>query len=143
MAIYCVKSVRIRSFSGQHFPAFGLNAERYGVSLHIQSECGKIRTRKTPNTVTFHVVLFNEMNAQILSKRSLPPLIFLSKHFQPLSLSLRKCTLLLGFQLRLIIALYILEMTVCILYNQVCGSKRSYILANKQLNFCHHQTLRS
>ena len=26
---HCVKSVRIRSYSGPHFPAFGLNAERY------------------------------------------------------------------------------------------------------------------
>ena len=60
-----VKSVRIRSFSGPYFPAFGLNTERYGVSLRIQSECGKIRTRKTPrkirtsktpNTDTFHAV---------------------------------------------------------------------------------------
>ena len=33
-------------FSGPYFPAFGLNTERYGVSLCIQSECGKIRTRK-------------------------------------------------------------------------------------------------
>ena len=33
-------------FSGPYFPAFGLNTERYGVSLRIQSECGKIRTRK-------------------------------------------------------------------------------------------------
>ena len=24
-----------------HFPAFGLNTERYGVSFRIQSECGK------------------------------------------------------------------------------------------------------
>ena len=31
----CMKSVRIRSYSGPHFPAFGLNAERYGVSLRI------------------------------------------------------------------------------------------------------------
>ena len=30
--------------------------ERYGVSLRIHSECGKIRTRKTPNTDTFHAV---------------------------------------------------------------------------------------
>ena len=30
-------------FSGPHFPAFGLNTER--VSLRIQSECGKIRTK--------------------------------------------------------------------------------------------------
>ena len=28
---YCVKSVRIRSFSGPYFPAFGLNTERYSV----------------------------------------------------------------------------------------------------------------
>ena len=26
------------------------------MSLRIQSECGKIRTRKTPNTNTFHVM---------------------------------------------------------------------------------------
>ena len=47
---HCLKSVRIRSYSGPHFPAFGLNTERYGVSLRIQSELGKIRTRITPNT---------------------------------------------------------------------------------------------
>ena len=29
---HCVKSVRIRSYSGPHFSAFGLNMERYGVS---------------------------------------------------------------------------------------------------------------
>ena len=39
-------------FSGPYFPAFGLNKERYGVSLRIQSEYGKIRTRRTPNTDT-------------------------------------------------------------------------------------------
>ena len=27
----CVKSVRIGSYSGPHFPAFGLNTERYSV----------------------------------------------------------------------------------------------------------------
>ena len=53
---HCVKSVRIPSFSGSYFPAFALNMERYSVSLHIHSECGKIRTRKTPNTDTFHAV---------------------------------------------------------------------------------------
>ena len=30
--------------------------ERYSLSLRIQSECGKIRTRMTPNTDTFYVV---------------------------------------------------------------------------------------
>ena len=52
--IQYVKSVRIRSYSGPHFPAFGLNTERYGVSLCIDSECGKIRTRIDPNTDTFN-----------------------------------------------------------------------------------------
>ena len=35
-------------FSGPHFPVFGLN---------IQSECGKMQTRITPNTDTFSAVL--------------------------------------------------------------------------------------
>ena len=30
--------------------------ERYAVSLRIQSECGKIRTRITPNTDSFNAV---------------------------------------------------------------------------------------
>ena len=51
-----MKSVRIWSFCGSYFLAFGLNRERYCISLHIQSECGKIRTRKTPNTDTFYSV---------------------------------------------------------------------------------------
>ena len=55
--IYCVKSVRIQSYSGLDFPTFGLNTERYRVSLRLQSECGKMRTRITPNTDTFHAVI--------------------------------------------------------------------------------------
>ena len=38
--------------SGPYFPVFGLNTERYGVSLRIQSECWKIWTRK--NSVFGH-----------------------------------------------------------------------------------------
>ena len=53
MEIHCVKSVCIRSYSGPHFPAFGLNAKRYEASLHIQSKCGKMWTRITPNTDFF------------------------------------------------------------------------------------------
>ena len=49
---HCVKSVKIRSFFGPYFPSFGLNTERYGVSLGIHSECGKKRTRK--NSVFGH-----------------------------------------------------------------------------------------
>ena len=52
-----VKIVRIRSYSGPYFPAFGLNTERCGVSLRIQSECGKMGTRRSPNTDTFYAVI--------------------------------------------------------------------------------------
>ena len=53
---HCVKSVRIWSYSGPYFPAFELNTERYSLSLHIQSEWGKIWTRITLNTDTFYAV---------------------------------------------------------------------------------------
>ena len=43
-------------FSGLYFPAFGLNKERYFLSIRIQSECGKIRTRKTPYLDSFHAL---------------------------------------------------------------------------------------
>ena len=52
-----MKIVRTWSFPYPYFPAFGLNMERYGESLLIQSECQKIRTGKTPNTDTFQAVL--------------------------------------------------------------------------------------
>ena len=41
------KSVPIRSYSGPHFYAFGLNTERYGVRME------KMQTRITPNTDSF------------------------------------------------------------------------------------------
>ena len=44
--LHCVKSVRIRSFSGLYFPTFGTNTETHGLPLRIQSECGEIRTKK-------------------------------------------------------------------------------------------------
>ena len=57
LSIHCMKSVRIRSYSGPYFLAFALDKERYGVSLRIQSECGKIRTRLTPNTDTLYTMI--------------------------------------------------------------------------------------
>ena len=39
-------------FSASYLPTFGLNTGRYEVSLRIQSECGKTRTRK--NSVFGH-----------------------------------------------------------------------------------------
>ena len=55
--LHCVKSVPIGSYSGLHFASFGLNTESYLVSLRIQSECGKMRTRITPNTNNFYAVI--------------------------------------------------------------------------------------
>ena len=52
-----VKSGRIRSYSGVHFPALGLNTERYEIS-----KCGKMRTRITPNTDIFHAVIKTTLN---------------------------------------------------------------------------------
>ena len=47
------KKVRIRCYSGPHFfphfPAFGLNTERYG----MRKNAGKMRARITPNTDSF------------------------------------------------------------------------------------------
>ena len=57
LSIHYVKSVRIHSYSGPYFPAFGLNMDRYRLSLRIQSECGKIRTIITPNVDTFYAVV--------------------------------------------------------------------------------------
>ena len=52
---HCVKSVRIRNYSGPYFPAFGLNTERY-----TQSECGKTRIRITPNKDTLYAVTIDK-----------------------------------------------------------------------------------
>ena len=35
--LHCVKSVRIRSYSGPYLPALGLNAERYRLALRVQT----------------------------------------------------------------------------------------------------------
>ena len=63
----CVKSVRIRIFSGLYFLTFGLNTERYEVCVCIQSKCGKIRTRKTPNTDSFYAVNMNAFDEAVVS----------------------------------------------------------------------------
>ena len=52
--IHCVKSVCIRCYSGLHFPAIGLNTERYSeIRRNILFECEKIRTRITPIRTIF------------------------------------------------------------------------------------------
>ena len=44
------------------FSCIGLNTERYGVSLRIQHECRKMRTRITPDTNTFHAAYWLHLN---------------------------------------------------------------------------------
>ena len=61
--LHCIKSVRIQSYSGPYFPAFGRNTESYGVSLRIQSECRKIGTRTTLNKDTFQVVPIRKIHS--------------------------------------------------------------------------------
>ena len=45
------------------FSRIQTESERYGVSLHIQSEYGEIWTRKTPNIDTFQAVLQSDADA--------------------------------------------------------------------------------
>ena len=54
-AMHCVKRVRIRNYSGPHFPHSDW-IRRDSVSLSIQPKCGKMRTTITPNTDTFYAV---------------------------------------------------------------------------------------
>ena len=76
---HCVKNVRIRSYSGPYFPAFGLNTKKYSVSLRIQSEYrqflrsvrewhrrGKFLKKKT-NRITFLLRLIFQQNGQFFS----------------------------------------------------------------------------
>ena len=62
--LHCAKSLSSRSFSGPHFPVFGLNTEICFVNLHIQSECEKVGTRKTRNADTLYVILNLELALQ-------------------------------------------------------------------------------
>ena len=59
---YChlhgMENVRIRSYSGPDFPAFGLITERYS---DIHSKCEKIRTKITPKADTFYALLTQEL----------------------------------------------------------------------------------
>ena len=59
--LHCVKSVQIQSYFCPYFPAFGLNTERYFVSLRILSKCrantGKYGLEITPYLDTFRAVL--------------------------------------------------------------------------------------
>ena len=55
--VHCVKRVRIRSYSGPHFAWLELNTKRPDVSLRIQSEYVKMRTRLIPIKKLFCTVV--------------------------------------------------------------------------------------
>ena len=90
---HCMKSVRIRSYSGPYFPAFGLNTEKYSVYLPIQSECGKIQTKKTPNTDTFSAILitwwYHENGHELLSFNYIMKWALLFAHLRIVKISSR------------------------------------------------------
>ena len=52
-----VKSARIRSYSGPHFPAFSRIWTDDGEILRMRENARKMRTRITPNTDAFYEVL--------------------------------------------------------------------------------------
>ena len=82
-----MKSVRIRSFSGRYFSAFELNMGRYVVSCHIQSKCGKVRTRKITNTDTFYAVYnldlsqFTKISQAVSVKIGSTSWVYFLKHY--------------------------------------------------------------
>ena len=81
MSRHNVKSVRIRSISGPYFPAFGLNTDIYSVKLRIQSECGKIKTRKTLNIDFSRSAIQNENPIGV--RRNTEPYLRLSNNYDP------------------------------------------------------------
>ena len=54
---YCVKSVRIRSYSGPHFSRIFLHSPYLSVFSPKRENAGKIRDRITPTTDTFCAVI--------------------------------------------------------------------------------------
>ena len=69
---HCIKSVHIRSFSDPHFPAFGLNTERYFVSLRsfrILPECWKKNPEKLRIRTLFTHCLFQFILVYLIDEK--------------------------------------------------------------------------
>ena len=64
---HCVKCVRVRSFSGTYFPAFGLNTERYSVPyLSVFSpNAGEYGPEKIGIRTLFHAVCVTVTNDRV------------------------------------------------------------------------------
>ena len=59
------QTVNVYSFGSMKLLILIRNKRLYGVSLRIQSECGKIRTRITPNMDTFRPVAISRLSGDI------------------------------------------------------------------------------
>ena len=59
--LYCVKSFQIRSF---FWSVFSRIRTEYRENLLIQSECGKIRTKKTPYLDSFYALLYTTLSCK-------------------------------------------------------------------------------
>ena len=62
-----------------------MNTERYGVFLRIQSKCGKMRTKITLNTDTFHAVIFVETHSFLCFLGDSPQTLWKTMLFQKVS----------------------------------------------------------
>ena len=78
-------------FSGRYFPAFELNTERYPVFLRIQSECGKIQTRK--NSIFGHFLRRYSRQTMYQKWRVLFMSLFTWKLMRDFKLKIIWCTL--------------------------------------------------
>ena len=70
MVLVCEKFLYLEFFWSV-FPRILTDTKRYSVSLRIQFEWGKIRTRKTPNTDNFHAVAFRTIFQQYVESNEL------------------------------------------------------------------------
>ena len=64
-AITAWKVAKYGVISGPYFPAFGLNTERYEVSLHIQSECRKTDQKWLRIWTLFTQWMFDKLEERI------------------------------------------------------------------------------
>ena len=64
-SIYCPSLRKKCRYSELSWSVF---SRIFGASLRIQSECGKMWTRKTPNTSTFHAVRKTERSSASFQK---------------------------------------------------------------------------
>ena len=65
--IRCVKSARIRSYSGPHFPAFGLNTERYRIQEYLSVFSSNAEKCRSEKCIPFTQCKLNQSPCESLS----------------------------------------------------------------------------